>query len=90
MVHQKNYEDPEGGKKNKSGSVADNWHDEGADDYSEKKTTWISQACIEGRWLEMIEGKRARDWQRMKYEHGWNQRDGGKREAGGSGEVGQE
>ena len=49
MVHQKNFEDPVGGK-NKSRSVADGWQDEGADEHNEMKTTWVSGACIEGRW----------------------------------------
>ena len=73
MVHQKNYEDPVGGEKNRSGSVADGWHNEGADDHSEKKTTWVSGACIEERLhfsCGMIKGKRAGGRQRMKYMDG--------------------
>ena len=49
VVHQKIYEYPVGGKKNKSGSVADGWQHERADDHSEKKTAWVSGTCIKGR-----------------------------------------
>ncbi len=79
MVHQKNYEGPLGGKKDKSGSIADGRPHKETDDHSERKTARISGTCFErdgGDGLEndcllgMIEGKRARDRQRMKYMDG--------------------
>ena len=76
MVYQKNYEDSVGALKNQSGSAADGWDDERTEDHSEKKTIWVSGACIEGRWPErdsllgMIERKRARGRQKMMYMDG--------------------
>ena len=70
----------------KAHPFVNHYPDEGANDHSEKETTWISGACIEGDGPErdcllgMIEGKRARGRLRMKYMDGI--KDGGKREVG--------